>query len=84
MHADLMLHGSAPNRSVRRRTGLTIRYAAASVRALPGWEWWYGGAVHCRGTVPERWPNRRRPRGEHPHLMGSVMAQLGDKLPDGD
>lgn len=74
LHSDLLLHGSPPNRSNRRRTGLTMRYAAADVRTLPGWEWWYGGAVHCRGTVPSWWPNRRRPSGEHPHLMPMLTA----------
>jgi non-heme Fe2+,alpha-ketoglutarate-dependent halogenase len=69
LHSDLLLHGSAANPSDRRRTGLTLRYAAGDVRALPGWEWWYGGAVHCRGTIPGWWPHRQRPRGEHPELM---------------
>src|SRR4029078_7428027 len=33
MHSDLLLHGSEPNRSDRRRCGLTLRYCAADVRA---------------------------------------------------
>jgi hypothetical protein len=82
LHADLLLHGSAPNRSARRRTGLTIRYAAAEVHTLPGWEWWYGGGIHCRGTIGAHWPDRRRPSGEHPHLMERLAAANGT-APDG-
>jgi hypothetical protein len=83
LHADLLLHGSPPNHSTRRRTGLTMRYAAADVRALPGWEWWYGGGVHCRGSIPECWPDRRQPRGEHPDLMAAITA-AGIRVPSGD
>lgn len=83
LHADLMLHGSPPNRSDRRRTGVTLRYAAADVEVLPGWEWWYGGAVHGRGTIPPHWPGRRRPRGEHPELMAAFTERAG-ALPTGD
>ena len=38
MHSDHLLHGSAANESDRRRCGLTIRYAAADVRAWLGWD----------------------------------------------
>lgn len=38
MHADLLVHGSEANNSDRRRCGLTIRYAAAPVKAWYGWE----------------------------------------------
>jgi non-heme Fe2+,alpha-ketoglutarate-dependent halogenase len=37
LHSDLLVHGSLPNTSARRRCGLTIRYAAAEVRAY--WDW---------------------------------------------
>ncbi|GGM25386.1 phytanoyl-CoA dioxygenase family protein [Micromonospora yangpuensis] len=83
LHSDLLLHGSPANLSGRRRTGLTIRYAAAEVRALAGWEWCYGGGVHCRGTVPQHWPNRRRPSGERPDLMASI-TNSGIRLPSAD
>ena len=33
IHSDMLVHGSAPNRSPRRRCGLTLRYCAADVRA---------------------------------------------------
>jgi hypothetical protein len=81
LHSDLLLHGSPPNLSKRRRAGLTIRYAAGEVRALPEWEWWYGSAVHCRGDVPDWWPHRKRPTGEHPELMAAFTAKYGGNLP---
>ena len=34
MHSDLLLHGSGPNPSDRRRCGMIFRYAAADVRSL--------------------------------------------------
>lgn len=34
MHTDLLLHGSEPNRSNRRRCGLTLRYMPPDVRGL--------------------------------------------------
>jgi ectoine hydroxylase-related dioxygenase (phytanoyl-CoA dioxygenase family) len=36
MHADLLIHGSAPNLSARRRCGLTLRYCASDTRPLGG------------------------------------------------
>lgn len=38
MHSDQLLHGSEANNSDRRRCGLTIRYAAAEVKAWYGWD----------------------------------------------
>jgi len=38
MHSDQLLHGSEANDSNRRRCGLTIRYAAADVKAWFGWD----------------------------------------------
>jgi non-heme Fe2+,alpha-ketoglutarate-dependent halogenase len=80
IHSDLLLHGSQANRSNRRRAGLTIRYTAASVRAVPGYEHWNSVAVHCRGNVPDHWPNRARPDGEHPELMASIWGDF-DGIP---
>ena len=34
LHSDLLLHGSEANTSSRRRCGLTLRYAAAEVKAF--------------------------------------------------
>ena len=38
IHSDLLLHGSEPNSSMKRRCGLTMRYASAEVKAYLGWE----------------------------------------------
>lgn len=38
IHSDLLLHGSEANCSSKRRSGLTMRYAAAEVKAYLGWE----------------------------------------------
>ena len=38
MHSDQLLHGSEANESDRRRCGLTIRYAAADVKAWFDWD----------------------------------------------
>jgi len=38
IHSDLLLHGSEPNSSSKRRCGLTMRYASAKVKAYLGWE----------------------------------------------
>ena len=55
MHSDLLLHGSEPNRSDRRRCGLTMRYAAMDVRAYLGWN---EKGIICRGTDPDgHWAN---------------------------
>lgn len=83
MHSDLLLHGSPPNGSDRRRAAVTLRYAAAEVAALPGAEWYLSPAVHCRGVIPDRWPDRRRPTSEHPELMAHVWGEV-DGVPRGD
>ncbi len=76
LHSDLLLHGSGPNRSDRRRAGLTLRYAAGEVRPLPGYEFWFMPAVHCRGELPGHWPHRRRPEGEHPEKMAAFTGDF--------
>lgn len=59
LHSDLLLHGSEANDSDRRRCGLTIRYAAADVRA--GMDWNLKGVV-VSGTDPSgHWANPKRP-----------------------
>ena len=59
MHSDLLLHGSEGNQSDRRRCGLTLRYAATSVRAAMGWN---SKGVLVSGSDPEGlWANRPRP-----------------------
>ena len=85
IHSDLLLHGSQPNRSPRRRAGMTIRYAAGEVRALPGHEYWLQPGVHCRGELPEHWPHRSRPQGENPEKLAPLTGDFdGNPLPEGE
>ena len=60
LHADMLIHGSEPNTSDRRRCGLTIRYAAAEVRSFePGWTL---NGILCRGVdEAHHWTNNPRP-----------------------
>lgn len=60
LHADMLVHGSQPNRSSRRRCGLTIRYCPVSVRGD-----WNKTSILCRGRDPDGfWANVPRPTGE--------------------
>ncbi|HAP09205.1 MAG TPA: phytanoyl-CoA dioxygenase family protein [Planctomycetaceae bacterium] len=62
IHNDLLLHGSDPNSSTRRRCALTLRYAAAAVRAGSGWN---EKGVVVRGQDPSgHWANPARPTVE--------------------
>lgn len=59
IHSDLLLHGSEPNTSTRRRCGLTLRYCAAEVRAGLGWN---AKGVLVSGSDPSgHWGNPARP-----------------------
>lgn len=59
IHSDLLLHGSDANDSDRRRCGLTLRYAAADVRAGMGWN---AKGVVVRGQDKDgHWGNPPRP-----------------------
>lgn len=66
VHADTLVHGSAPNTSGRRRCGLTMRYVPPRCwvndeRKLG----WTASAILCRGSDPTgRWPVNTRPRGD--------------------
>lgn len=61
MHSDLLLHGSEANNSSRRRCGLTLRYAAADVRAHMGWN---EKGVWVKGSDSTgHWFNRTRSDG---------------------
>jgi len=85
LHSDLLLHGSGPNRSDRRRAGLTLRYASGDVRPLPGWEFWFKPAVHCRGELPDHWPHWRRPKGERPEKLSAFTGDFdGNPVADAD
>lgn len=59
VHSDLLLHGSPPNESDRRRCGLTLRYCPADVVAHLGWNQ-KGRLVSGRADA-DRWPGARRP-----------------------
>ena len=62
LHADMLAHGSLPNRSDRRRCGLTIRYIPPEVVATH--EAWKKGIepIICRGEDPTgAWQHHPRP-----------------------
>ncbi|MEM1364404.1 MAG: phytanoyl-CoA dioxygenase family protein [Pseudomonadota bacterium] len=60
LHADMLVHGSLPNRSNRRRCGLTLRYCPPEVR-ITNDEWAKGvEAIVCRGSAPN-WKSHPRP-----------------------
>ena len=59
LHSDLLLHGSAPNQSDRRRCGLTMRFVPPEVKALTGWN---KNSIIARGTdVSGHWTNQPTP-----------------------
>jgi non-haem Fe2+, alpha-ketoglutarate-dependent halogenase len=59
LHSDLLVHGSLPNRSKRRRCGLTLRYCPPDVHAY--WDW-NKVSIICRGSDPTgHWANVKRP-----------------------
>lgn len=63
IHADLLIHGSEPNVSDRRRCGFTIRYCASDCRPLN--KLWARQTVHCRGfTDSNDWTPIKIPEGE--------------------
>ena len=59
IHSDLLLHGSEANESTRRRCGLTLRYAHASVKAGLGWD--AKGVVVSGTDAAGNWANAARP-----------------------
>ena len=62
IHTDLLLHGSAPNCSTRRRCGLTLRYMPPEVRTQAKDQ---AFAYLCRGTDPAGyWQSWPIPEGE--------------------
>lgn len=62
IHSDLLLHGSAPNDSDRRRCGLTLRYCPADVTAYLGWN--QKGIVVNGEAAKSDWPGAVRPEAE--------------------
>lgn len=62
LHSDLTIHGSLPNRSNRRRCGLTLRYCSTDVRAF--WDW-NTFSIMCRGSDPTgHWASLPRPSAD--------------------
>lgn len=59
IHSDLLVHGSMPNDSNRRRCGLTLRYCPADVTAYLGWE--RKGVVVAGSANHAKWPGIERP-----------------------
>jgi non-heme Fe2+,alpha-ketoglutarate-dependent halogenase len=59
LHADLLLHGSEPNHSDRRRCGLTLRYCPPDVIAYQGWH--EKGFIISGSDPDQHWANPPRP-----------------------
>ena len=62
IHSDLLLHGSEANNSARRRCALTLRYAAADVKAHMGWN--QKGVWVAGKDESGHWLNRERPTAD--------------------
>lgn len=76
MHADMLVHGSEPNISDRRRCGLTLRYCPPSVQITDP-DWANGvEAILCRGNAGN-WKTYPRPTNDDitktssPHVVGN-------------
>ncbi|MEI8196365.1 MAG: phytanoyl-CoA dioxygenase family protein [Phycisphaerae bacterium] len=64
LHADMLVHGSPPNHSARRRCGLTLRYCPPTVRPLKAD--WGANAILCRGQdTTGHWVHKVMPPGEN-------------------
>lgn len=78
LHADMLVHGSGPNHSQRRRCGLTLRYCPPEVEIVdPSWATGVE-AILCRGTDPTgTWRPHPRPENNDiratssPHVVGN-------------
>jgi ectoine hydroxylase-related dioxygenase (phytanoyl-CoA dioxygenase family) len=65
LHDPMLLHGSEPNTSARRRMGLTLRYAPCNVSAeLDGVDWYFKGTVVAGIDESKRWANVPRPTSD--------------------
>ncbi|MDJ0638812.1 MAG: phytanoyl-CoA dioxygenase family protein [Paracoccaceae bacterium] len=76
LHADMLVHGSLPNVSDRRRCGLTLRYCPPEVRITDP-KWATGvEAILCRGNAGA-WKTHTRPENNDitkttsPHVVGN-------------
>ncbi|MEO1679986.1 MAG: phytanoyl-CoA dioxygenase family protein [Pseudomonadota bacterium] len=78
MHADMLVHGSEPNLSARRRCGLTLRYCPPEVRIVDP-DWARGvEAIIARGSDRSgHWRHHGRPTNDDilqtssPHVVGN-------------
>ncbi|MEO0913365.1 MAG: phytanoyl-CoA dioxygenase family protein [Pseudomonadota bacterium] len=78
LHADMLIHGSKPNLSPRRRCGLTLRYCPPEVR-ITDTDWAQGvEAIIARGADPSgHWRHHPRPENDDiaqtssPHVLGN-------------
>lgn len=62
IHSDLLVHGSAPNDSDRRRCGLTLRYCPVDVTAYLDWN--RKGIIVSGKADPQLWPGATKPDTE--------------------
>jgi hypothetical protein len=76
MHADMLVHGSPPNPSGKRRCGLTLRYCPPEVKALN--VNWTMQAVLCRGVDNTgNWRHIARPSGNDLRPSGKKPKSIG-------
>ncbi len=69
LHADMLVHGSDPNESTRRRCGLTIRCCPPDVRTTS--TGWNADSIVARGCDPTgHWKNSPRPVGDTVYARG--------------
>lgn len=66
LHTDLLVHGSAPNRSGRRRCGLTLRYVPPEVWVYADNDLgWTSRVLLCGGSADgSAWEPLEAPRGD--------------------
>ena len=77
LHADMLVHGSDPNASARRRCGLTLRYCPPTVRRAS--ERWKTEEIICRGHDPAGyWQHHPRPDGDDLALERRPMSVGGN------
>jgi ectoine hydroxylase-related dioxygenase (phytanoyl-CoA dioxygenase family) len=74
VHSDMVLHGSKPNASSRRRCGLAIRYTPVDVRTLTDWNRF---SVICRGKdLSGHWCDHPRPTGDRIPVKPAAGVRL--------
>lgn len=74
LHHLLLVHGSQPNRSGRRRVGFAVRYVAGDLRQRAGFR---GSATLVAGRDHGTYDLEQRPEGEfHPDALARHKAVL--------